>query len=346
MSFLVAYNINWSTNNYIFFIQWIVVFYLATGIVNTKERLYVFFLVMFMCSLKVAFGTARVWAFRGFSFTTWGLMGPPGYFQNSGELAILMLILFPLGYMLYRDNKDNVRVWEKYVLMAAWVCPLLTILGSSSRGAQLALAVQLVVLFYKQIFKPKVLIGATLLVSIGWHVLPDEQKARFTDIGEDKSSLQRKLYWKHGWNIMKEYPVLGIGYFNFIPYYRDHYPQDMLYGKAELPHNIFLQIGTDAGFIGLFFYLILIIFALTKRLPNFPLHPDPGDKILLAMWRGLRLGIIGFVMAGQFVTVGYYPFLWISLALQASLLLVYQNKQQGIAHGEQQGLPARSSGNS
>src|SRR5690606_11570346 len=76
------------------FVSWMVVFFLITRIVNTKERFYVFLLIYLLAAGKIAFGTARSWAWRGFSFTDWGLMGPTGYFQNSGELAILMLMLF------------------------------------------------------------------------------------------------------------------------------------------------------------------------------------------------------------------------------------------------------------
>ncbi len=325
LSFLVAFDVSWSQEYYKFFIQWLVVMFIATSIVTTKERIYVFFIVLFLCSLKIAIGTAKIWVFRGFSFTSWGLMGPPGYFQNSGELAVLMLILFPIGYYLYHRYKDDVRAWEKYVLLAATICPVLTILGSSSRGAQLALLAQVCIMFWRKIFRPKFLIGILVVGWLGWTVLPDEQKERFTSIGEDKSSIQRMLYWEHAWDMMKEHPALGVGYYNFIPYYTKHYPEDMLYGKAQLPHNIFFQIGTDAGFIGLIFYLLIIIASLTRRLPIKAGARVGDDEFFLLLWKALKLSVLGFVIAGQFVTIGYYPFLWILITFQTCISLVYRN---------------------
>ncbi|QCZ92925.1 O-antigen ligase family protein [Salinimonas iocasae] len=330
LSIVGAFNKDWSFEYYFLFIQWIIIFFVLTTIVTTRERFYILFLVFFLCALKVAIGTSKNWAMRGFGFTSWGLKGPSGYFENSGELAILMLILFPIGFYLYRGLRHDVRTWEKLVLLAATVCPVLTILGASSRGAQLALLVQLFVMFWRQIFKPKVIIGILVTGYLGWQVLPAEQKERFTTIGEDKSSMQRELYWENGWEMMKDHPALGVGYFNFRPYFETYYPEDVLYDYAELPHNIFIQIGTDAGFAGLFVYLLIISTSLMKKRITF-FSTDQGgaksDAIYHHLWPALKVGIIGFVIAGQFVTVGYYPFLWLSIALQTALINSTKSKR-------------------
>lgn len=322
LSMVSAFNINWSIEYYVVFIQWIIIFFLITTIVSTRERFYVFFLVFFLCALKVAIGTSKNWALRGFGFTSWGLKGPPGYFENSGELAILMLILFPIGLYLYKTLRKDINKWERALLLAATVCPVLTILGSSSRGAQIALVVQCVLMFWRQIFKPKILIGILVIGYLGWQVLPQEQKDRYTTIGTDKSSIQRQLYWENGWEMMKDHPVLGVGYFNFRPYFETYYPDDVLYDRAELPHNIFIQIGTDAGFLGLFSYLLIILTALLKK-RNAIIRRDRKEEIAADLydnlWSAFKYGILGFVIAGQFVTVGYYPFLWLSVSLMYAL---------------------------
>ncbi|MCW8107267.1 O-antigen ligase family protein [Alteromonas ponticola] len=335
LSFLVAFDVSWSTDYYIFFIQWVIIMFIATTIVNTKERIYVFFLVLFLCSLKIAIGTSKNWAMRGFGFTSWGLKGPTGYFENSGELAVLMLLLFPMGYYLYNLYKNDVRVWEKYILLASAVCPVLTILGSSSRGAQLALVAQLFIMFWRKIFKPKILISLTLIGWIGWQVLPIEQKERFTSIGEDKTSIQRMLYWENAWEMMKEHPALGVGYYNFIPYFTKHYPEDILYSEAELPHNIFFQVGTDAGFIGLTIFIFILLASFIRKLPIKVGNRSEEDEFFQVLWKAIKLSILGFVIAGQFVTIGYYPFLWILITFQTCITIAYRynNKKDSVSHG-------------
>ncbi|GGY82278.1 hypothetical protein GCM10011613_28800 [Cellvibrio zantedeschiae] len=294
--------------------NWFVIYFLIINIVNTRERAYIFILILLIASAKIAIGTSKSWAMRGFSFTAWGLSGPAGFFQNSGELAILMLVLFPLAFYMYQALKDKVTKWERGILILFWVCPILTILGASSRGAQLALAVQLVIMFRKSMFKLKPLIGVVILCGAIFYLLPQEQKDRFSNSGDDKTSQQRLLYWEHGWEMLKEYPLTGVGFFNFAPYYEDFYPQDMLYPRAQLPHNIFIQVGTDAGFIALFIFMLLIFycFVLAIKLGK---HNSVDGKFAA----GLGFGVLGFAIAGQFVTVTYYPFLWINLGILVAL---------------------------
>lgn len=310
--------------NFMVFFSWVIVYFLIINIVNTRERFYLFLIIFLITSAKIAIGTSKSWVMRGFSFQGWGLMGPKGFFQNSGELAILMLVLFPLAFYLYQSVKSQVSKWERWFLMACWIAPILTILGASSRGAQIALVVQLAIMFRKSIFKIKPLIGVIVLCTALFYLLPQEQKDRFSKAGDDKTSEQRLLYWEHGWEMMKDYPLTGVGFFNFIPYYESYYSQDMLYEAAQLPHNIFIQVGTDAGFIAVIVFAGMIFFSigLSWRLAN--------NKNMTMVFRcvsaGLGIGVIGFLLAGQFVTVGYYPFLWIHMAFIVSLKNIELNR--------------------
>ena len=323
ISVFTAYNPELGKKKFMDFFGWVIIYFLITRIVNTKERFYIFLLIFLFAAGKIAIGTAKTWAFRGFGFTSWGLMGPAGFFQNSGELSILMVMLFPLAFYLYQHFKSSAVLWERLVLLALWVCPVLTVLGASSRGSQLALAVIMAIMFRKSMFKIKPLIGVAVLVFGLIHLLPDEQKERFSSSGDDKTSQQRLLYWENGWEMMKDHPLDGVGFFNFIPYYNRHYPGDALFGGAELPHNIFIQVGTDAGFPALFFFVAIILYCLTSSYKI--VKNSPPQNVFKPIAAGLGMGVFGFVIAGQFVTVSYYPFLWIHLAFIVCLLSVTRN---------------------
>ena len=306
-----------SRKRFMDFFNWVIIYFLIITIVNTRERFYIFLGVFLLAAAKIAVGTSKSWAFRGFSFTSWGLSGPPGFFQNSGELAILMLVLFPLAYYLYINLKGKVGVWESRILLLVWICPILTILGASSRGSQIALVVELLIIFRKSFFRPKAFFGVLFLCYALFQLLPDEQKERFANMGGDKTSQQRQLYWEHGWDMMKKRPLTGVGFFNFIPYYERYFSHDMLYEFAELPHNIFIQVGTDVGFIGLTFFIILIMLCFIEPLKI--LRMKDLDPVFKGIAAGLGVGMVGFFIAGQFVTVSYYPFLWINLSLIMAL---------------------------
>jgi len=294
------------------FYTWFVIYFLIINIVTTPKR-FLFFLAIFcIASFKISLSLAITWAKRGFSFTDWGLMGPPGPFANSGELAIQMAVFWPIGLAVALSLKPYISSWKFKVLMLMPITACMVILGASSRGGQLAMMLQFFLRFFKQIFKIKVLVGIVVVVAAGWHFLPEEQKQRFAESGSDKTSEQRLLYWKNGFKMMNDHPFTGVGYFNFMPYFEDYYSEDMLYPTAQLPHNIFVQVGADLGYIGLFFYLMLISSAFSAISK---IGKDTVPSIIGELSVALKISMIGFLVAGQFVSVVYYPFLWIQLAL-------------------------------
>jgi hypothetical protein len=129
--------------------------------------------------------------------------------------------------------------------------------------------------------------------------------------------------------MIEDHPVLGIGYFNFPAVY-PFYSSNLWHGMAQLPHNIFIQVGTDAGLIGLGVFLMLIYRNLKgasdiRRACK--LNPE-APAFAAAVAKGLALTTWGFVIAGQFNTVSYYPFLWINLALTVSLANIVRRAGQ------------------
>lgn len=315
-----AYNKAYFSDHLDWYIQWPIIIFCISRIISTKERFYILLMVLFLCSLKISLGTAMIWAKRGFAFTDWGIMGPSGYFQNSGELSIQMLIAFALSVSLLKCFYKTEGRIGKIILIVATIAPVMTILGASSRGSQIALVLIVAMWFRKSLFSLKKIIAMALVVLVAWSVFPEEQKERFTSIGEDQSSIQRKLYWSHGFDMMIEHPFTGVGFYNFIPYYNDHFPDDVLYGSAQLAHNIFVQVGADLGFPGLLIYLLIIWSALLAVLRSRTKRKG-ADPTMNELYMGLAYGFIGFLLAGQFVSVVYYPFMWIYL----SFALAYGN---------------------
>ena len=105
----------------------------------------------------------------------------------------------------------------------------------------------------------------------------------------------------------KSHKFKGIGYYNFMAYYTVRYGDDLVVSKVQQPHNIFIQMMSELGTLGLIIYLILIksTFLIERR-------EQPGFTGFLAP--GFNAAFVGFLVAGQFVTVGYYPFMWMHLA--------------------------------
>ncbi|MEM6818395.1 MAG: O-antigen ligase family protein [Pseudomonadota bacterium] len=307
---------------------WVIIFFLITRICTTERHFYFLLVIFFLASLKLSLFGARTWALRGFSFTSWGMKGPPGFFENSGELAVQMVVFFGISVYLYKALGPTLSGWRKWLLLAAPITAAMTVMAASSRGSQVALAVQLYLIFLHGKISIRALLIAGIVGYVAFSFLPPEQIERFTTIGEDKTSIQRMHYWENGWEMMKDYPSFGVGYFAFIPYFERFYPDYVLYDHAQLAHNIFIQVGADLGFIGLFVYLVLILLGFTvprtaiKLLERF----DKGDDWRVFAAKGLMLGFVGFLVGGQFVSIVYYPFMWMHLALSCVLLSSVRNQ--------------------
>lgn len=311
------------------FFGWFLIYFLIVNIVNSEKRLFIFLLIFLIASFKLSQHGARTWAMRGFSFADWGLMGPEGPFQNSGELSVQMLMMMPIAYRLFLGMKDRFSKVKRMAFLMIPFTAMMTVLGASSRGSQIGMAVQIYHTFIKErvSFKRLLLIGC--LAAGGYLLLPQEQIERFRNTGDDQPARQRILYWKNGLEMIKDHPFLGVGYYNFAPYFDRYYPDDVLYGNAQLPHNIFVQVGTDGGLLALSIYVAILVtsFRATRHARHL-LFKNFGhkDHWLYHVSLGIDAAMLGFLIAGQFVTIGYYPFMWINLAFAISLANVVKKQ--------------------
>jgi O-antigen ligase len=189
--------------------------------------------------------------------------------------------------------------------------------ASSSRGALVGAAgigIWLMLRSPNRIRSFVILVASSALV---WTITPAESKLRFSAMGDDKTSVSRLTYWEHGIEIANSHPVLGIGFKNWIPYYRQYYNP-----VGELPHNFLIECVSELGYVGLAVLICLLVVcflenARTRKLTG-PTAASP-DRMLWAMAHGLDGAMIGFMISGSFVTVLYYPYLWMNIALILAL---------------------------
>lgn len=310
-----------ASEHFMDFFGWFVIYFVCINIVNTQLRFLIFLFIFLLASFKISTGLAAVFASRGFAFTDWGLSGPPGFFENSGELAIQMLVFWPIAFYLAISLKRHLSWGKQLVLWLMPITAITTVIGSSSRGGQLALAVQIVfMLAIGKVRLSRIAIVVCLLYA-GYLAIPEEGRERIDRAGSDTTSQQRLVYWTRGIEMIQEYPWFGVGYFNFEHYFQDYYTRDLLVRQAQMPHNIFIQIGTDGGIVLFTIYAALIIqaFRTTSQVRKV-LPPGSEDRFISPdLTRGFDVGFVGFLVAGQFVTVAYYPFMWIHLVFVTSL---------------------------
>lgn len=309
------------------FANWLIVFFLTVSLVDREERVFLFILLYLLWNLKMSQHGARSWTMAGFRFRDWGATGAPGWFHNSGEFGIQMTMFFPLSVYFVSHCWERCGAFKRLFLLALPVTGVMSIVASSSRGAYLGLAAGILVLLLQfRRLKTAALLGALCIGAV--LMVPSQQWERFEGAGEDNSSQARLTYWKHGIEIMNRYPLLGVGYENWLDYYRDNYSRFDRFGAGQEPHNIFIEAGAELGYSGLIVFVFLILGTLwvnrRTRLLCGRLGPDGGFYKRMAY--GLDAALAGFLVSGFFVTVLYYPFFWVNLSMTVALHLAARRR--------------------
>lgn len=306
---------------------WLIVYFLVITIVNTERRLLLFLLAYCLFNLKMSQHGAIGWASRGFSFASYGLIGSPGWFRNSGEYAIQMLIYGPLALAIVISLKNYWGRYKKWLFYAFAATGYMAVIGASSRGAQIGLAAVAIWFLLKQKNGFRGLLMICVVALALYYLLPEEQMQRFREIGEDKNSLQRLAYWEYGLsNVIPTYPLLGVGYHNWMDYVSFAVSGGMgPYKTVQEPHNIYIQAASELGITGLIGFILLIIYAFINNARTRVLTKNLENKLLFNLTYALDAGLIGYLVAGSFVTVLYYPFFWVQISMIVALHNVASN---------------------
>lgn len=301
-------------------IGWILAYYLITKAVNTERRFVFFYVLFLLFSLKMSQHGFRSWLASGFAFNREGVTGAPGWFQNSGEVGIQMCIFLPMSlyFMLAGWNRWS-TIQRAFVLLLP-LTAIGTVVASSSRGAIIGSAAALLWMLSKSQYKVRGLVALSILAAVVLVALPSQFMSRFDTMGQDHTSQLRLEYWAFGWELMKQHPFLGVGYFNWYPTYAAHLLEIGNLRSPEVCHNIFIQAGSELGFTGLAleFALVASTFVLNARTRK-ALNGSNSNQTLFLLSLGLDGGMIGYLISAQFVTVLYYPYQWIALALTVAL---------------------------
>ena len=299
---------------------WLLEVLFFTNCIKNLHQFKLIIILFFIILFKMSLHGAKTWAFRGFAFTKWGLAGPSGFFANSGEFSLLMAILAVLSLAFLLSHKEKIN--KLYYLLP--ITAIMSVLGSSSRGGQLAMVVGLsIVLVVVAKIKFKNICIVLIAGYIGFSLLPEQQKERFYSMGEDSTSQNRLEYWSAGLDMMQRHPILGVGHYGFSEYYSDYYApyqitsRNSFYAnRKEVSHNSFIEVGSTLGYTGLVCYLgIIILFFHQNRMVRALLK---GREVVQQSWvHGFSIGIGAsmavYIVGSLFMSVAFYPYIYLLL---------------------------------
>ncbi|MBI5180241.1 MAG: O-antigen ligase family protein [Nitrospirae bacterium] len=330
ISFLFAFKRDLAWQPLVDFSKWVIIYFLLINIINDRRRLYIFLIVFLLLNFRYTQFAARIWISNGFYSDPRGLNAGggigAGFFQNPNDFGVAINSVLGISYCMIKSDINKIIRWFKmqWFHIVCTVSMIIAIVASSSRGAALGLGVVFLAIWYKS---KKKTIGIAFLVIVATAIIaliPDDNRLRFQGMGseEDGTSQSRLTLWRAGMRMASEYPITGVGPNNFIYVNREHYFSERL----EVQHNVYIQAMSELGYPGLIVFLMMIFgcFYNNRKARKILKEKQIDDSFLYGFSHGLDICVIGFIVNGFFITVLYYPFIWMLLILNVALLDVVE----------------------
>lgn len=261
--------------------------------------------------------------------------GPAGtMIADRNHLSTALALALPLLYYLFQQSRHRLIRWG---FLAGFVLVALAIAGSGSRGGFIALAVVSVWLVMTSRKRWSALALMTILALLFINLAPEQWFSRLStieDAGADASFMGRVIAWKISSAIALGNPVFGGGFhavqiqdiwdqFKAAPSLLGFLNLPMPEFSAKAAHSIYFEIMGDMGFVGLFIFLGILLYAIRSRYVIKQQLKTMGPQWLWArdMADMLMLGIIAYMAGGASVSLAYFEVIYMVVMLMELLRL-------------------------
>lgn len=326
MGVVVVVNHYWWLNTIVDFIMYLVMF--SGGLVAVcrhavyRQKILRFLLITFL--------------FLGIWALTHNGTGPVDcWLEDENDIAGVFVVGACLAYAMRTESPS--RKWRWLAILTGGIC-LAALVATDSRGGFVALVVTVAAI---ALFSGKFIRTGIVIIVIGLAALPFVPASYIGEVGSieggaesygktEGQEMERIYTWRRGWEMFLANPVIGVGAGNFswaISGFETTYKARVQRGArrqiaGRAAHSIYFTLLPELGLAGTFAYLMIMIRSVwrarkTLRSPA-TAHED-GSMRMIALFVGPAL--IGYSVAGVFISVLWYPMLWLLVSLAIVLHL-------------------------
>ena len=261
-------------------------------------------------------GESRVW-------------GPPDSFlADNNALGLALNMCLPLLFFLARDEKNK---YLKWLLRICFLCSVLSVILTYSRGGLLGLAVVLGAITLKSKHKVAGTVLLTTAALITLSFAPGEwmdRMGRFMKGNLDSSANQRLVAWETAWRFVQDYPIAGGG-FDTLPdvnVFQRYKVRDLPEGfESTAPHSIYFQLLSDQGFVGVGLFLLMIGSCLWSlwRIRRM-CRQLPSASWLVDYTHMIEVSILAFMVSGAFLGFVYLDVIYQMVATVVVIKILFR----------------------
>jgi len=296
----------------------------------------------------VVAGSVASFGVKGGVFTLQGggedrVWGPTGSFiEENNALALATIMTIPLLYILFRQATKR---WLRWSLLAAMVLCGFSALGSYSRGAFVAIAAMIGVLWWKS--RRKVVTGIVLatLVPFAIAFMPEKWEERMWSIQnyeQDTSAMGRINAWMMAVNLANDRPLVGGGFEIYNKRVFGRYAPDP--DDVHAAHSIYFQMLGEHGYVGLMLFLLLWILVWRDTwwvIKHSRSHSELQWALDLA--RMTQMSLVGYAVGGAFLNLAYYDVPYNLLVALVLTRILVEKEIKSVAQMEE--VPLRPQAN-
>jgi O-antigen ligase len=301
-----------------------------------------------MPSLVTSVRKVRAWAYTFVAVSLlvggWALfhggVGPSASSggQDENYVAAMMCMAIPFAYFsIFGETRRRVRL----LLILSVVVFTGAIIVGFSRGGFVGLCA---VALYCLARSPKKLVGASVVAVIVIAALlfagSDywKEMGTITDTSEDTADLRIEI-WKIGLRMWASNPVLGVGPGNFRWQVGDYQSAEQTekYGRSLqgsiIAHSLPVELLAELGTVGAIVVVALLwgtwrnLRRIQREIPRPRRSTDVNGLWPLSCYADAVIGsIIGCLATGMFLSLLYFSYLWLLIALGSAITQVFHSQ--------------------
>ncbi|MEP6890696.1 MAG: O-antigen ligase family protein, partial [Nitrospirota bacterium] len=275
-----------------------------------------------------------------------GGKGIGGWMGDENDFCVVMNMVVPFGYFLLFSASG---AWQKMKYLGFLGTFILAAMASLSRGGFFGLASVGAYCWYRSPKKVNALIVVVVAVLFMLVLAPEKYWDEISSATDDQTmsvgtGAARLYTWGIGMDMFYSNPIIGVGQGNF-PWAFNLYEHGQTFNERSFAgraaHSAWVTLISELGLAGVIIIGGMLVqcyrdlkfvrrkFAAPGSRQKHGQIVQAGEDIRVYLARAMEGSIIGFIVSGIFVSIMWYPALWIMMALVVALRNISETQSEG-----------------
>lgn len=254
------------------------------------------------------------------------------FLGDGNDFALSLAALLPMVALLAIGSRSKIArlIWWGVILLC-----LLAVVGTQSRGGTLGI---LAVAGFLWSFSRRKVAALVIMAVLGGIAVMQASGSYFTRMSTitnyqgEGSAEGRIMVWKAAIRMALDRPVFGVGTGQFAVAFGAWYKPAGYEGPQLNAHSMYFQALGELGLPGAIVYLALVlggiarVLSTRRQLLRSSLDPpDESVQILGQMLLLVTASVVGFAVAGSFLSAAYYPHIFVLSGIMVSACAIAQD---------------------